>query len=326
MGILTFLGLAKKETKKEQKITENSVRIRIHRPRNNTPVEIGVFIAEMSKDSSQNVILINDSNKFKEDLSVLTDSCISDIKYKLKTRSDTREKQISELCNAIKEQEDKIKDVKDGKILTKTIIATEKDEKGKEKEVQKEVKVNIVTEENKLRLLKVTKYAIETSGDGSFEIIEQDGMPCMSYLVQDGELIPEFYRMPKEKGEILTIRPEASANKKHYKETQDIIDRDYLDSTKDPFSGLFGLIFKILLVVIFIVGIFWNVQLSKREADISQREKESASGICLRTQAECTRLLGFQIETNQNYIDIGKAEVKRINASREEGLENPKKI
>ncbi len=326
MGFLEAIGLKKKESKKEQKITENKVRIRIHRPRNNTPVEIGVFEAEMTKDDNRNVILISDENKFKEELSVLTDACVSDIKYKLKTRTDTKESQIKELETAIKEQEDRIKDIKDGKIITKTILDKEKQKDGKEITVEKEVKVNIVSEENKLRLLKVTKYAIETSGEGSFEIIESDGMPCMSYLVQDGELIPEFYKMPKEKGELLTLRPEVSANKKHYKETQDILDRDYIDSTKDPFAGWFGLVVKILIVILFVVGVFWNVQLSKRENTLAERERESASGICIKTQAECTKLLGFQIETNQAYIDIGKAEVKRINASREEEQGKPIKI
>jgi len=295
----------KKKEDPKRKITGNEVRVRIYRITNNTYIEIGFFIANLKKDSSDNLILENVENNFKEELNFEKETAISDLLLKLKKRFSSKTEQIKEIDEAIARQDDLIKSIKDGKVENGTTPIDGKTEK-------KYDKVNIITEKAKRNTLLASKYALEHEGDGGFEIIDNDGSKTYTYLLQDGLYYPMFYSAPRIQGEPVTAHPEVYQKKKLYKEAIEIFAQDFAESKNDPFKGWFMLAMRILLVIILIGNIFWAVNNKNWSMSLSERELNSASGICIKTQAECARAVGIQIEANSKLINYA---LKNLNVS-----------
>lgn len=244
--------------KKDKTIQGNLTHIVIYRElANNLPVAVAEFDAQQEKDDNYNLVLVNENEKFKEDISFVEDPLVSFFKYKLdliKSEKSRKEK-IDLIEQKIAEQQKLIKSISDGFLNIDG----------------KKTKVNRIDEENKLTIYKILKYDYENKGDGSYEIINTQGQKEIHFLTKDGVLIPYFH---KSSGN-LTKYPDLSSKRKIYKEVQDMIDKERLDEQKDVFGGVIGLILKILLVVMLVGNIIaFGLNMDKAR-ELSQMQDSS---------------------------------------------------
>ena len=300
-------------------MTTNLIRVRIKRLLNNTPVEIAVFEAEIKKDKDNNLTIINEEQFFKEDLAFVKEPLIEDISRKVKNRFDSKEEQKKALDIAIRNQEERLNRIVAGKLKPIPIkdkpVVPEKDWE----------KVNKISEECKLRLLKVTKFTIENEGEGSFEQIESDGMRCITYIAQDSHLTPIYIKVPNDTktNEPITMFKDESLKRKYNKEVTDVITSDYLDSMNDPVSKTLSIIAKVLLVITVLGSIFlfmhnlnWSKELAERETNLLEEWKTSPIGVCQNAIAQTSQYLTTEVESNRVLIDYAKEELKKsINQS-----------
>ena len=251
---------------KEEKLTSDSVRIRIKRlMANKVPVTIATFIAEQKKDENFNVILEGDDGRFKQELSIMKERVIDILKSKLELRGYSQEKKLQIINQKIREQEDRIKKIEKGEIIYREGIS-EKDLEKLKKDNPDAVKVNIINERNKLKHYKVLKYIVENEGDGSYEEIDVDGMRCMSFLSKDGDLIPIFHNASK-----VSMYEDIASKKKFYKQEQDKIELEFLRENKSIFGGYFDNFLKVVFIILFIANVIWagyNASVAKKYAEL----------------------------------------------------------
>ena len=292
---------------KNKQLTGDTIRIRVNRLVNNTPVEVAVFDAELKKDGNDNSIIINDSTNFKEELPGITDSLINDILYKLESRSLTREAQIDRVKKAIEAQQTLVSEAKNGYIIKKNKKVVE----GKEVITDEKVKINIESEKSKLRLYKCVRYTLENKkGEGFFESIEQDGMRCLKYAIRDGELIPYWHKTPNSDEEPILLVPDISLRKKFYKESMEEAIQDFNESQDTMWRGILGVITKALYIILALGLIVWTVYLARWSADMSDKDLQPKID-ALKLQIEntrqaCSSQIANQIENNGVLIDYAK--------------------
>jgi len=251
----------------------------------------------------------NEDKFFKEDLSFLKEPLIEDILRKVKNRFSSKDEQIKALDIAIKNQDERLSRIVGGKLKPIKVLNSP------EIKEDKWEKVNKISEDCKLRILKVTKFTLENEGEGSFEQIESDGMRCITYVAQDSHLTPMFIKVPNDPKthEPITMYKDESLKRKYQKEATDIITSDYMDSMNDKTSKLLAIASKVLLVLLVLANIFLFMHNINRDKAISEREsellakwQESPVGICQNAIAESSQVILNQIETNQVLIDYAK--------------------
>ena len=292
------------EEEKNKRLVENTIRIRINRLINKTPVELGVFEAQLGRDENNNVMIYDEAQKFKEEMVGSRDALVTDILYKLESRGKSPVDQLEILDREIEQQEKIISQQREGKLKVKT----KSDNPDELEPVVKEIKINIITEKSKLRLLKCVKYVIKNlKGEGSFEKIENDGMRCLEYLVRDGEVIPYWYKTPTDEGEPVIAVPDVVQRKKFFKEKTDELKNDLLNSQDNRWKNILGTIFQVILLLILIGNIVWSfnnvkwTQALALDADndvVSDYNKQLTT--CMRNQeraiANCQEVNGVMVK------------------------------
>lgn len=292
----------KKLKERNKKLTGDVIRIRIRRLINSTPVEIGVFEATLTRDENNNTMIFDEKNNIKEELPGLHDSLISDIMYKLESRSLSIPVQLEKVKKAIEKQNEVIKKEKDG-YLTKD---------------GNKLKINIQTERTKLRLLKCVKYTLDNKkGEGFFESIELDGTRCLTYLVRDGDLIPYWNKTPSSEGEPVILVPDVVQRKKFWKEATDETINDFNESQDTMWRGILGVITKGLTVILFLGLVFWTFHNARWSGDLYD---ESLMPEIQKLQLEnekirqvCSSQIAHQIENNEILIDYAKIKLEEDN-------------
>lgn len=280
----------------------------------NTPVEIAIFEAEIIRDKDNNLVITNVDKFFREDLAFLKEPLVEDVLRKVKNRFSSKTEQIKALDIAITNQENRLSRIVAGKLkplATKEVPEIPPEDKWE--------KVNKISEDCKLRILKVTKFTLENEGEGSFEQIESDGMRCITYIAQDSHLTPMFIRVPNDPktNEPITMYKDESLKRKYQKEATDIITSDYMESMNDNVSKTLAMVGKVLFVLLILGNIFLFMHNINRDKSISEREsllleqwKESPIGVCQNAIAQSSRTITEQIENNQVLIDYAKANIK----------------
>lgn len=298
---------------KNQKLTGDSIRIRINRLINNTAVEVLISNANLIRDKSNNTILFDEENNIKEELPGQIDSLISDILYKLESHGLSKEEQLKKVNRNIDAQE--------------TIIKNEN--KGYVREGEDVIKINLETEKSKLRMLKCVKYTLENKkGDGFFESIELDGTRSLSYIITDGELIPYWHKTPTSDGEPIVLVPDIAQRKKFWKEATEEAINDFNESQDSMWRGILGVITKGLYVVLALALIVWTIYLARWSADMSDESLQPQIEI-LKLENEkirqiCSTQIASQVENNGLLIDYAKSKIEE-DLKRSEAITNTDK-
>lgn len=279
-----------------EKLTSNTIRIRVNRLINNSAVETVVVEAQLIMDENNNTIIFDENNKIKELLPGQIDTLISDILYKLESHGLSKEAQLKKVQDSINFQEELIRGENKG------FVTNKKGEK---------VQINLETEKSKLRLLKCVKYTLDyKKGEGFFESIEVDGTRSLTYAVIDGELVPYYHKMPTDNGEPIVLLPDMAQRKKHYKDAMTEAIEDYKDSNDSFFNGVLGVITKGLYVVLALGLIIWTIYLARWSGDMNDealQPKIDALKLQIEVEKqECVRQLSNQITNNGDLIDYAK--------------------
>jgi hypothetical protein len=245
-----------KKKKKEQAsgISGYKIHVIIKRIVGKVPIVVAEFDAIQKRDNASNLIIENEKMDFKEDLDISRSPIIDFLKTKLDPTWDNQ-KAVSEIDNKILKLNEKIKNVKDGKI-------TEGDQ---------EIQVNIIDLKNEVRSYQALKYCIENEGEGSYEIVNNEGNRQMEFANINGVYYPYFHRTDvdeKSKSKI-TIYPDLATKRKLYKESDDRVLNDYLDANKEGFfSGMKGILIIIAVVILFVTGTILHVRVNERASEI----------------------------------------------------------
>jgi hypothetical protein len=241
-------NIFKKKEKNQKNVSENIVRIEVFRLLGDSvPYSIALFEAIQDKDSDNNLVLVEENNSFKDDVEIVQNKLLSDLKFTLDLSSLSLEEKINLVKKKIRSQESILKNIKDG------YYYKENKEGKKEK-----IKVNIIDEELNLNKYKVFLEHLQNSGSGSYETIDFDGKKRIYYMYKNGLLYPIKYIKAKN-----TLYPDVSTKRKIYKSEQDEIDREFLNDNRGLFSGWKQYLFIGIILVFFIVNIYWSVQLYK---------------------------------------------------------------
>lgn len=262
--------IGKQEGERQKNINEPKFKIIVYKTLGRDVYqEIDKFYATQKKDSSGSMLLINEDHNFKESLSISKNEEILKLKDRLNIKNLTIEKQIEALTHKIKEQEDKVRNIKDGY--------------WKDTETKTEYKVNSIEENKKLKQLKVLKYIINHSDEGGYDSIDGDGFRQRFYLYDEGALIPMFW---ERKTASLYVAVDTAI--KFYKADQDLINQDYADENKDKWANFGKGLFLVIIAVIFIANIYWSSTISERSNDldtkslaIAQAIEDSNFGLCI---------------------------------------------
>ena len=252
--------------------------------------EIVKFDAIQNKDASGNLILINPDFDFKEDVDFVKEKVIEDLSYKLDLISDSKKAKITKVEEAIKQQETRLKNIRDGKLVVKS-----KDSQ------DKVTNVNFIDEDNRLAQLKVLRESLQLEGEYTHEWVDSNGFKHVDYKLVEGVLYPLVY-YDKDS----TLTPDKTAKRKNYRSEKDIIDTEYLNDKTNPFSG----VGKILLwaIVIGLVGalIWGNVKNMERSSEITAQWDESYMSQVLEasklSSIECANYLSASAKNNNEVV------------------------
>lgn len=257
-----------------------------------TPVEIAEFNAIQDKDENFNMRIIFEDIKFKEELERKRHYLLEMLQYKLELSDLTKEDKLERIDVKIKEIEEKITQIKDGKIGN--------------------VKVNKKDLEMDLRHFKVLRFVVENTGDGSFEIINSSGDREMRFLSHDGIFDPYFYRSNSDKGQPLTMYPDIGLSRKYYKEIDERVEDRFLkqQNSFNFFTGLKGIIITVgilFLIIALVIGNVRNYE-ARKEIDIALDQ-------CRARNTEVLNQCGNQ------YINLLKSGVANITIIKEESTD-----
>lgn len=293
MGI--FKNPFKKEKKDNAKLSNagsTTVKVSVYRIVGKAlRMEVLRFTATQDKDRSGNLILTNPEFDFREDIDFIKEKVIEDLEYRLEVLGGTKVEKIKKVEEAIKEQESRIKNIREGRL---TIIA----EDGKEQVFN----VNPIDEDVKLTQLKVLRDSLKVEGNSSHEFIDVEGHRNISYKFEEGVLFPIVY-YDKE----ATLTPDKTARRKNYKSEQDLIDTEYMQDKVNPFTGIGKVILWILFVVLFVGNVWWATNNAERSAEITAMWDESYMAEVLKASEQsalkCSAYLSYSADANKEIID-----------------------
>jgi len=254
-----------KKKEKDKNISATRVRIEVFRQLGGKiPYTIAKFEALQEKDSDNNLVLIDSSNSFKDDVDIVQHKLISDLNERLALFKLSHEEQIKAVENKIKEQQTLIASIKDGYVIKKV---TENN-----KEVEKGVMINRLDEDCTLREYQVLLDHLKNNGEGSYETIDSDGLKRIFYLYKEGIFYP--YKWIESKH---SLYADTTTRRKIYKETQNEIELDYLNDNKGFFSGWKKWLGIAVMIIWMISLIYWSINLNKAYATFD-KEKETSAG------------------------------------------------
>jgi hypothetical protein len=291
-----------KKNVQEKNINETVVKISVKRPvGEGFPVTIAEFEAIQERDSSNNLILVNEDNNFKEDVDVVQEQFMSDLANTLDLHRCDNEEKITKLRSLIEKQEKLLNSISEGYI--KKEIVNDK----KEKEIVK-VKVNEIDERLKLKRYQVFLEDLEHGGEGSYEELTIDGYRHYSYLYKSGILYP--YKILKSKAHYYA---DVTSKRKIYKTEQDLIDQEYMNDNKGFLSGWKQYLWIALIALLIVANVYGSVKLYQAYANFDE-----STMVRLMDQAE-----GSAIKCAYYYATIGEETATFINAVNSLNLSSP---
>ena len=313
---MKFFKFKKKETdeSKRQKISKPVVHIVIKRLMGNMPIIVAEFDAVQDRDDDFNQKLINEEYHFKEDLDISKHKIIELLKYKLDlenikaedvdgdgkvTKKDVLKMKLKAIDKKIAEQEIIVKDLKYND--KKKVLKPNEDEELKEEGDD----LNLIDEEYKLNQLKALRFVVQNEGDGTYEEINSSGSRQMTFLLKEGVFYPYYHCATN-----VTLYPDIGSKRKIYKERQAMIDGDFAEENRNPFTGIFKYALQVIFVLLIISAIYWNLELQKDRQEFTDFMDQSAMASILEkaegSYVKCADIYTELIETNEEFINIGK--------------------
>lgn len=259
-----------KEIKKERKTNKQEIHIVIKRNMGRTPEIVGEFDAVQERDDNFNFVAVNEDYNFKEEIDFSKQKIIEFMKYKLGLKDMKKSEKTKELDKNIKYIDEKLKELKNGKVKDDDKLPDRIKMGNKESDEHGYVRVNKIDLENEKTNLQVIKYAVENEGEGSYEIINAEGKRQLEFCVSEGVLYPYFHRTNvDDNGNTLTTYPDITTRRKFYKESSNEAIEDYLKSQEDTlFTGIKGIIIIICVVALFVSGAILHVRVNTRGQEI----------------------------------------------------------
>jgi len=300
-----FKSKKRKEQDKRKNISKPTIHVIIKRLMGNMPITIAEFDAILDRDDDFNQKIINEEYHFKEDIDVSAHKIIELLKYKLDLEnlkadnpSDLKNKKLEAIDKKIAEQETIVKTIKFSSTEVQGIeVDPDKDEG--------ESTGNIIDEDYKLQQLKALRFVVQREGEGVYEEVNANGTRQMMFLQKEGVFYPYYHCSTN-----VTLYPDIGSKRKVYKERQAMIDADYIDENKNPFSGIWKNVLWIMLIIIFLLNVYWSMELSKDRQEFSNMVDSSMFGQILEkaegSYFKCADIYTELIETNKEFINIGK--------------------
>ena len=292
---------AKTEGERQKNINEPTYKISVYKTLGrDVPQEISCFFAIQKKDESGSLYLINEENNFRENLSISRHESIQKLYDRLEIKNLTEKEKAETLNKKIEEQEDLVRSIERGTILNKT----NKDP----------IRVNAIDEAKKLRQLKVLKYVISHSEEGSFDSISSDGYRQRFYLYDEGALIPMFWDRKK-----ASLFPAVDTAIKFYKADQDLINQDFADENRDKWLNIAKTLGIIVFSVLFLANMYWTYKINDYSQKVTTQAqafaesvKDSNFGVCVATISTTNKQLLEIID--QYRTELNQSNAKNINS------------
>jgi hypothetical protein len=297
--IKKYAPLKTKETENSEKdyakgmnknITTPQIDIVVKRLQGETPVHIAKFRAIQNRDRTFNLKIINEEFDFKDDLDLTKNIIIDSLNYKLDLVNISDEEKLIKINAEILKQEQTIKEI---------------ELKGESNKFAEIGNKNIHDERHRLNCLKVLKHTISNKGRGTFEEINMEGFRQRTYLLQNGTLIPYFHNAEK-----VTLYPHQAINRKIHRETQDMIDRDFIDENTSKGGLMFNNFLKIAVVILLILNVWWGMENQSTSAELSDMATNSQWAEIMKDSKAsallCAEYLSTQVSTNNDLITYAK--------------------
>ncbi len=252
------------KNKKKVSVSENKVRIEVFRELGTTPYSIAKFDALQDKEDNNNLVLIESSNNFKEEVDIVEHKLIQDLHERLEFHKKDIPERIEIVKKKVTEQQVFIASIKDG-------YSHGKDKEGK----ATKIKVNRLDEDCRLREYRALLEILVNSGEGSHETIDSDGLKRIFYVYKEGILLP--YKWIKNKA---TLYPDISTRRKQYKENQDAIELDFIQDNKGFFSGWKKYVGIAIMLIMLIGNIYWSINLNEAYSNFDEKKSQEYSTKC----------------------------------------------
>ena len=218
-----MLKLFKKKDKVQKNI--NQIEVVIQQERGEGLSVVGRYMAELQQKNNS-YFLYSKDGKLKTDLDFQKNETITDLKKKLELLNLSKEEQIKKCEEIIKEREQEIASIKDGKIGDQI--------------------VNVWTKKEIVNRYKVLKENLQNGSSGVYEIRNEDGYAQITFLKKHGLLFPVKHNFLKN-----TTHPENALKQDVALNEQKLLDFEVKTSLK----SLLGTTFYKILAIVWIVSI-----------------------------------------------------------------------
>lgn len=280
--------IGKQEGERQKNINEPKFKIIVYKTLGRDVYqEIDSFYATQKKDSSGSMFLVNEDHNFKESLAISKNEAVQKLKDRLNIKKLTLEEQRQALDEKIEEQEKRIRSINSGLLV----------EKGEE------IKVNTIEENKLLKQLKVLKYVINHTDEGSYDSIDGNGFRQRFYLYDEGALIPMFW---DRKTASLYVAVDTAI--KFYKADQDLINADYADENRDKWAKIGKGLMVVLFVVLFLANMYIFIQNNDRSSELDTKSQAIALAIQDSNFGQCISTISTTNEELMRVIEEYRSE------------------
>lgn len=281
--------VGKQEGERQKNINEPKFKIIVYKTLGRDVYqEIDAFYAMQKKDNSGSMFLVNQEHNFKESLNISKNEEVQKLKERLELKKFPLEKQRELLDAKIDKQELRVRSIVAGEIV----------------ENNTKEKVNFIEEQKKLKQLKVLKYVINHTEDGSYDSIDGQGYRQRFYLYDEGALIPMFW---DRKTSSLYVAVDTAI--KFYKADQDLIEQDYIDENKDKWAGFGKGLALVIFAILFIALMYGFIQNNERSNELDARATAMSEMIKDSNFGQCISSISTTNEDLRQIIEDYRAEI-----------------
>lgn len=236
------------------------------------------IICEERKDNDNNLMVINEVNKFKENFSFSIDRVYEVMNFSLKMQNKTKKEKLLIISKAITTQEE----------LLDTI----------DSDVKENATYNYCDEELKLRQLNIFKDSLRRESQGNYVRLGQGGIRQYEMIVVDGILYPYFFG-----SKFFRVYPDLLVKKKIFNHENTV----FKNETSALQKGILNWITVITLIIGLVMIVIGGLMMSHAYTKNSEITADANKGaiICSNAMASMVEAGG---ETFVDYIKVQNIE------------------
>lgn len=328
-----MFGLFKKKKEEDKGFNSSYINIVVERQVNSTLIqEVAEFMAVEDRSDSKSLVARNDEYSFIEEMDFSKVTWINTLETTMRIKDMPVKEKLELLDKDIKAQTNRINRIKDGYYIPRK-KKVDKDGKPVLKDKKpifyddedNKVKVNLIDEEVKLRLLEVLREHTQDYDDKAiYEVINSNGYRELRFLAVDEFLYP-LCRSPNKK----TIYRNMVTKKKVYKVEADLNRDEFEKSITSKIQNFFKNAMPFMVIIVFIVLLFALVNVDKDRKELSQNihdvEEKYADLLYASEQkhteatAKCSYVLSKIVEGNEELLEHANTQMqlmtKEINST-----------